>query len=61
MQMQNLSDFVVKHCLTDASSGWKLFQKTNGNRDLYTFKGNYVRSFISKSNKGGRVALLRIF
>ena len=55
MEMQKMSDFGIKDCLTEASLGWKCFGTYNKDRDFYTFKDKYVRDFIRKSTKGGRV------
>ena len=37
---------------------WKCFGKYNKDREFYTFNDKYVRDFIRKSIKGGRVAAL---
>ena len=58
MEMEELSGYGFKNCLTDASLGWKCFRKYNKNRDIYKFTGKYVRDFIRKSIKGGRVSAL---
>ena len=56
MEMQKMSGFDIRDCLTEASLGWKCFGTYNKNREFYTFNDKYVRNFIRKSNKGGRVA-----
>ena len=54
--------FGIKHCLTVASLGWKCFGKYNKNQEFYSFNDKYVRDFIRKSTKRGRVtALIRFF
>ena len=58
MEMQKMSGFGIKDCLTEASLGWKCFGTYNKDREFYTFNDKYVRSFIRKSIKGGRVAAL---
>ena len=58
MEMQKMSAFGIKDCLTEASLGWKCFGTYNKDRDFYTFNDKYVRDFIRKSIKGGRVAAL---
>ena len=58
MEMQKMAGFGIKDCLTEASLGWKCFGKYNKNKEFYTFNDKYVRSFIRKSIKGGRVVAL---
>ena len=58
MEMQKMSGFGIKDCLTEASLGWKCFGTCNKDREFYTFNDKYVRDFIRKSIKGGRVAAL---
>ena len=55
MEMQKMSGFGIKDCLTEASLGWKCFGTFNKDREFYTFNDKYVRDFIRKSIKGGRV------
>ena len=55
MEMQKMTGFGIKDCLTEASLGWKCFGTYNKNREFYTFNNKYVRDFIRKSIKGGRV------
>ena len=55
MEMQKMSCFGIKDCLTEASLGWKCVGKYNKDREFYTFNNKYVRDFIRKSIKGGRV------
>ena len=55
MEMQKMSGFCMKNCSTEASSGWKCFGTYNKDREFYTFNDKYVRNFLHKSNKGGRV------
>ena len=62
MEMQKMAGFGIEDCLTEASLGWKCFGKYNKKKEFYTFNDKYVRSFIRKSIKGGRVlALNRYF
>ena len=62
MEMQKMSGFGIKDCLTEASLGWKCFGTYNKDREFYTFNDKYVRDFIRKSIKGGRVgAFVRYF
>ena len=56
--MQNMSGFGIKDSLTEASLGLKCFGTYNKDRDFYTFNDEYVREFICKSIKGGRIAAL---
>ena len=58
MEKQNMSGFDIKDCLTEASLGWKCFGKYNKDRKFYTFNDKYVRDFVRKSIKGGKVAVL---
>ena len=55
MEMQKMTGFGIKVCLTEASLGWKCFGTYNKDREFYTFNKKYVRDFIRKSIKGGRV------
>ena len=50
-----MSGFGIKDALTEASLGWKCFGTYNRDREFYTFNDKYVRDFIRKSIKGGRV------
>ena len=58
MAMQNMSGFGIKDRLTEASLGWNCFGTYRKDREFYTFNDQYVRDFIRKSIKGGRVAAL---
>ena len=58
MEMQKMSGFGIKDCLTEASLEWKSFGKYNKDREFYTFNDKYVRNFLRKSIKGGRVVAL---
>ena len=55
METEKISGFGIKDCLTEASLGWKCFGTYNKDREFYTFNDKYVRDFIRKSIKGGRV------
>ena len=54
MEMQKMTGFGIKACLTEATLGWKSFGTYNKDREFYTFNDKYVRDFIRKSIKGGR-------
>ena len=54
MEMQKMSGFGIKDCLTEASLRWKCFGKYNKFKEFYTFNDKYVRSFIRNSLKGGK-------
>ena len=56
MEMQNMSGFGFKGCLTEAPLGWKCFGTYNKDRNFYNFNDEYVRNFVRKSIKGGKVA-----
>ena len=58
LEMQKKRGFGVKDGLTEASLGWKCFGNYNKNREFYAFNDKYVRDFIRKPIKGGRVAAL---
>ena len=58
MDMHKMSGFGIKVCLTETSLGWKCFGNYNKDREFYTFNGKYVRNFIRKSFKGGKIAAL---
>ena len=53
MEMQKMTGFGIKNCLTEASLGWKYFVTYNKDIEFYTFNDKYVRDFIRKSIKGG--------
>ena len=62
MEMQKMTGFGMKDCLTEASLGWKCFGTYNKDREFYTLNNKYVRDFIRKSIKGGRCgAYIRYF
>ena len=56
MEMQNMSGFGIKDCLTEASLGWKCFGTYHKDREISTFNDKYVRDFVRIPIKGGRVA-----
>ena len=58
MEMQKNTCFGIKDCLTEATLGWKSFGTYNKDREFYISDDKYVRDFIRKSIKGGRVAAL---
>ena len=58
VEMQKMSGFGIKDCLTEASLGWECFGTCNKIREFYIFDDKYVRDFIRKSITGGRVAAL---
>ena len=51
-----MSEFGTEYCLTEASLGWKCFGTYNKDREFNTSKNKYVKYFIRKSSKYGRVA-----
>ena len=51
MEMQKLTGFGIKDCLTEASLGRNCFGTYNEVGDFYTFNGKYVRDFIRRSIK----------
>ena len=55
MKVQKMSGFGIKDCLIEASLGWKCFGTFRRNREIDTFNDKYVRDFIRKYIKGGRV------
>ena len=61
MEMQKMSGFGIKDCLTEASLGWRCFGTFNKNKEFYTFNDKYVRDFIRKSINGGRVGAFNRF
>ena len=58
METQKMSRFGIKDCLTEASLGWKCFGTYNKDGEFYTFNDKFVRDFLRKSIKVGRVAAL---
>ena len=58
MEMQKMTSFGIKDCLTEASLGWKCFGTYNKHKEFYTFNDKYDRDFIRRSIKGGRVCAL---
>ena len=62
MEKQKLSGFGIKDCLTEAASlGWKCFGTYNKDPEFYTFNDNYVRHFIRRLIKRGRVGAFNSF
>ena len=61
MEVQKVSGFDIKDCLTEAILGWKYFGNYKENRQLHTFNDKYVTDYIRKSVKSGRVAALNRF
>ena len=55
IEMQKVSGFGIKICLTEASLGWKCFGTYNKDREFYTSNDKYVSDFIRKTIKVGRV------
>ena len=49
MEMQKVSGFGIKDCLTEASLGWKCFGIYNKDREIYTFNDKYVRDFVREN------------
>ena len=45
MEMQTRSGFGIKDCLTEASLGWKSFEKDNKDREFSFFYDTNVRDF----------------
>ena len=58
MEMQKMSGFGIRDCLTEASLGWICFETSNRDREFHTFNDKYVRDFIRRSIKSGREAAL---
>ena len=58
VEMQVLSGFGNKDCLTETSLERKWFGKNNEIGEFYTFNDKYVRHSIRKSIISGRVATL---
>ena len=54
MEMQKMSGFGVKDCLTQANLGWKSFGKNKKDREFHAFNNKYVRHFVRQSKKRGR-------
>ena len=59
MEMQHMCEFGIKNCLTEASLGWKCVGKYNKNRDIYTFNDKFVRDFLRKSIKQGKLSAFK--
>ena len=49
------SDFGIKDCLTEASLGWKCFGTYNKDGEICSFNDKYVRDFICKIKKAGKL------
>ena len=45
MEMQNISGFGIKDCLTEANLGWKCFGTYSKHRETYTVDDKHVRDF----------------
>ena len=58
LEKQIVSEFGIKACLTEASLGWKCFGTSNKDSDFCTFDDKYIRDFIRKTIKAGRIAPL---
>ena len=58
MEMQNMSGFGIKDCLTEASLRWNCFGTYNKYKEFHTFNDIYVRDFIRISIKGRKVSAL---
>ena len=58
IETPKMSGFGIRDCLREASLGWKCFGTYNKDQEFYTFIHKFVRDFIRKSIKGGRVAAL---
>ena len=58
MEIQNMSGFGIKDCLTEASFFGSVFGQKNKDREFYTFNNKYVRNFLCRSIKWGRVNAL---
>ena len=58
MEMQKISYFGVKGCLTEASLGWKCFRTYNKDRDFYTFDKQIVEDLFRELVKVAKVAAL---
>ena len=58
MEMQKMSGFGIKYCLTGASLGRKGFEANNKDRYFYTLNDEYVTEFLRRSIKGGRRSAL---
>ena len=54
IEMQKMSGFGIKDCLTEAILGWKSFGTHNKDREFYTFNDKYVRDFIPRGIKWDR-------
>ena len=50
-----MSGFAIEDCLTEASLGRKCFGTYNKDQEFHTFNDEYVREFIRKLIKRGRV------
>ena len=46
MEMQKLSGFGIKDCSTEASLGWKCFEKYKKDGEFYTFNDKNVSDFV---------------
>ena len=59
MNMQSITGFGMKDCLSLPSLGWKYFNSKRDQPDLiepiYTYTDKYIRYFVRQSIKGGKV------
>ena len=55
LKMQKMTKIGIKKSLTDASPAWKYFGLYNQGCQFYTFENEYVRDFVRRSGKDGRV------
>ena len=61
MEIQNMSGFGIKDCLTEARLVWKCFGKNIEDHEFHTFDAKYTRDFIRKSIKVVESCLKQIF
>ena len=59
--MQEIRGFSMKDCLSAPGLGWKYFNslRTEEDEPIYTYNDKYMRNFVRRSLKGGRVCALK--
>ena len=57
MNMDSLTGFGMKNCLSLPSLGWKYYnsKRTKEDEPIYSYNDKYMRHFVRQSIKGGKV------
>ena len=57
MNMEQITGFGMKNCLSLPSLGWKYYNTSRSEEDeaIYSYTDKYMRHFVRQSIKGGKV------